>query len=191
MLNSLAQMDLSICQAVLMESSTVIPSETEEEQYRLRNVRLAEKGFLPHYQASGVYQPLALKDITPRASSWLSLPWLGTDLPVFPLFADSLMPHASLFAKALNGVVEETALMNLQAEFASLVNRVISADKITIKSRKDMDSVVKKTCGYLSLGLEIIHGQSEPCLPSHGMAIIMTYSLETGVSNGLGCRYSA
>ncbi len=190
MLNSLAQMDLSICQAVLMESSTVIPSETEEEQYRLRNVRLAEKGFLPHYQASGVYQPLALKDITPRASSWLSLPWLGTDLPVFPRFADSLMPHETLFAKALNGVVEETALMNLQAEFASLVNRVISADKITIKSRKDMQNVVKKTCGYLSLGLEIIHGQSETCLPSHGMAIIMNYSLETvfQMASGAGIR---
>ena len=190
MLNSLAQMDLSICQAVLMESCTVIPSETEEEQYRLRNVRLAEKGFMPHYQASGVYHPLALKDISPRSSSWLSLPWLGTDLPVFPRFTDSLMPHASLFAKALNGVVEETALMNLQAEFASLVNRVISADKITIKSRKDMDSVVKKTCGYLSLGLEIIHGQSEKCLPSHGRAILMTYSLETvfQVASGAGIR---
>jgi hypothetical protein len=190
MLNSLAEMDLSICQAVLMESSAIIPSETEEEQYRLRNVRLAEKGFLPHYEASGVYQPLTLKDITPRTSFWLTLPWLGTDLPVFPRFADRLMPQESLFAKALGGVVEETTLMNLQAEFASLVNRVISADKVTIKSREDMDSMVKKTCGYLSLGLEIIHGQSETCLPPHGMGIIMAYSLETifQVASGAGIR---
>ncbi|SMC87563.1 hypothetical protein SAMN02746065_11384 [Desulfocicer vacuolatum DSM 3385] len=190
MLNALAQMDLSICQAVLMESTAVIPSETEEEQYRLRNVRLAEKGFLPHYEAVGVYQPMALKDIKPRASSWLTRPWLGTDLPIFPCFTDSLMPRESLFARALAGVADETALMNLQAELASLVNHVISADQVTIRSRKDMEGAVKKTCAYLSLGMEIIHGQTDTCLAPHGVGIIMTYSLETifHMASGAGIR---
>ena len=177
MLNSLAEMDLSVCQAVLLESAAVIPAEVEEEQYRLRNVRLAEKGFLPHYEAVGVYQPMARGDLAPRGRSWLELPRLGTDLPVAPGFAETLMPHGSLFAKGLQGVREENILMNLQAEFAALVNQVISADKVRIRSRQDMDKMVGKTCNYLSVGLEVIHGQSEKCLPHHASAIITGYCL--------------
>ncbi len=190
MLNSLAEMDLSVCQAVMLESTAVIPAEVEEEQYRLRNVRLAEKGFLPYYEALGVYQPLTVKEITPRTSAWLELPRLGTDLPVPPRFAETLMPHESLFAKALRGVTSETALMNLQAEFASLVNLVISADKVSIQSREDMDRMVKKTCSFLTVGLEMIHGQGEKCLPRHGVAILASYSLGDifRVGSGAGIR---
>ena len=36
----------------------MIPAESEEEQFRLRNVRLGEKGFLPFHEAVGIYQPL-------------------------------------------------------------------------------------------------------------------------------------
>ena len=190
MLNSLARMDLSVCQAVLLESAAVIPAETEEEQYRLRNVRLAEKGFLPYYEAVGVYQPLAVKDMTPRTSSWLELPRLGAELPVPPGFTDTLMPHESLFAKALEGIRSEMVLMNLQSELASLVNLVISADKVLIQSREDMDRMVKKTCAYLTVGLEMIHGQSEKCLPRHAAAMITTYPLGDifRVGSGAGIR---
>ncbi|MBW2010980.1 MAG: hypothetical protein JRI32_04870, partial [Deltaproteobacteria bacterium] len=46
-------------QQILHESLAVNPSEFEEEAYRLRNVRLAEKGFLPFDEAIGIYQPLS------------------------------------------------------------------------------------------------------------------------------------
>ena len=103
MLNSLAEMDLSVCRGLLMEAAAIIPAEVEEEQYRLRNVRLAEKGFLPHYEAAGVYQSMGVKDLVPRGGAWLKLPRMGTELPVPPLFAETLMPHGSLFAKAPSG----------------------------------------------------------------------------------------
>jgi len=41
---------------VLLEATHVIPAETEEEELRWRNVRLAEKGFLAFDEAIGIYQ---------------------------------------------------------------------------------------------------------------------------------------
>ena len=49
-----------------MESVSLIPSEIEEELFRLRNVRLAEKGFLPFHEAVGVYQPLQPRELAAR-----------------------------------------------------------------------------------------------------------------------------
>jgi len=59
-LERLAGFDHSIYQNVLLESSGIIPAELEEEAYRLRNVRLGEKGFLPFDEAISIYQPLSL-----------------------------------------------------------------------------------------------------------------------------------
>ena len=73
--------------------------------------------------------------------------------------------------------MDETAMMNLQAEFVALVNQVISADKVSIRSREDMDKMVEKTCNYLTVGLEVIHGQTEKCLPRHASALIKAYCL--------------
>ena len=61
-LKTLADNDHIAYQKVLIESSGVIPAESEEEAYRLRNVRLAEKGFMPHEEAIGIYQPMKISD---------------------------------------------------------------------------------------------------------------------------------
>ncbi|MBL7179280.1 MAG: hypothetical protein ISS65_03610, partial [Desulfobacterales bacterium] len=60
---ALAEYDHIIYQKVLLESASVIPAETIEEAYRLRNVRLAEKGFMPFEEAVGIYQPLKPQDV--------------------------------------------------------------------------------------------------------------------------------
>ena len=59
LIRRLADYDHVTYQKVLLEASSIIPAESEEETYRLRNVRLAEKGFLPSDEAIGVYQPMA------------------------------------------------------------------------------------------------------------------------------------
>ncbi|MCK4469637.1 MAG: hypothetical protein KAU60_14935, partial [Desulfobacterales bacterium] len=62
-MHRLAAYDFITYQKVLLESSSIIPAESEEEAYRLRNVGLAEKGFLPFDEAIGIYQPLRPQDI--------------------------------------------------------------------------------------------------------------------------------
>ena len=51
LLEKLLAIDHALYQNVMLEAMSVIPAETEEEVFRLRNVRLAEQGFLPFDEA--------------------------------------------------------------------------------------------------------------------------------------------
>ncbi|MCU0613948.1 MAG: DUF6178 family protein, partial [Desulfobacterales bacterium] len=62
-LEKLADYDFIQYQKVLLETIHVLPAETEEEAYRLRTVRLAEKGLLPFSEAVGIYQPMTPEEI--------------------------------------------------------------------------------------------------------------------------------
>ena len=62
-------------QSLLLETAHIIPAETEETALHWRNVRLAEKGFLPFDESVGIYQ--ALK---PEASVYGCQPDTGASL---------------------------------------------------------------------------------------------------------------
>jgi len=62
-LEKLAGYDFIQYQKVFLETIHVLPAETEEEAYRLRTVRLAEKGFLPFSEAVGIYKPMTPDEI--------------------------------------------------------------------------------------------------------------------------------
>ena len=49
----------------------------------------------------------------------------------------------------------QTALL-LESEIAALINKIISADRIKLKTKEDLEKAICKTCDYLNLGLEII-----------------------------------
>ncbi len=66
MVRKLADMDLSVFHGLMLETINVLPAETEEEQFRLKTIRLAEKGFLPFHEAIGIYQPTPLKSLRKR-----------------------------------------------------------------------------------------------------------------------------
>ncbi|MBI9087758.1 MAG: hypothetical protein JEZ12_00915 [Desulfobacterium sp.] len=177
MLNTVADMDLSVYHGVLLEAQSVIPSEVEEEQFRLKAVRLAEKGFLPPHEAMGIYQPQEPSDLVPRHGHDLTKPLFGTEYPLPPLYPSTMLVDDTLFARSLASV-DPAMLLNLQAEFASLVNRVTSADRRVVREKQDLELVVQKGCAYLSLGMEIIHGEEARCTPADGAAIIARYRLE-------------
>ncbi|MFH1155799.1 MAG: DUF6178 family protein [Pseudomonadota bacterium] len=185
MINTIADMDLSVMNGLLMESQSIIRAETEEEEFRLRTVRLAEKGFLPYHEAIGMYQPLKKEDLVQRPGSSLSLPVLGTDLPHPPVYFTGLFKGQGLFVESLDKFNEDP-LLNLQSETASLVNRLVSADSIIVREKEDLEKAVRKTCNTLGLGLEVIHGASSRCTPSHGAAIIRKYTLEAIFRVGSG-----
>jgi hypothetical protein len=87
LLHKLSVYDHPRYQGLLMEAVSVIPGETEEELFRMRNVRLGEKGFLPFYEAVGVYQPLRPGDLDARGRKKIHPPApAGSRFPV-PQFA--------------------------------------------------------------------------------------------------------
>lgn len=177
MLNTVADMDLSVYQSILLESCSIISAEAEESQLRLKNVRLAEKGFFPHYEAVGIYQPSTLENLRKKPEKYLRAPVYGTSLPLPPQYPAGLLSNNSLFAKSL-ALVDDNMLLNLESEFAALVNRLISADKKTIHEKEDLEQIIKKACSFLDLGLGLIHGEKNQCLPGQGAVLIRKYWLE-------------
>ena len=63
LLGLLADRDLGVLNDLLLDAAGLLAAEVEEEAYRLRNVRLAESGFLPPEEAVAIYQPLAPADL--------------------------------------------------------------------------------------------------------------------------------
>jgi hypothetical protein len=157
-IHRLAAYDFITYQNVLLESSSIIPAESEEEAYRLRNVRLAEKGFLPFDEAIGIYQMLRPQDIKRTGEKYILA---GSDqnlhLPV-PVYTLGMIQGDNLFTDALQTIKTEDVLLQIQSEFAGLANQIIAADQKNIRNRDELRNVVKKACGYISIGLERLTG---------------------------------
>ena len=155
-------------QHILLESATVTPAEYEEEAFRLRNVRLAEKGFLPFDEAVGIYQPLNPSELKHRARKVMARREdTGLPLPV-PLYSSAMIGTGNLFSRALEIIKPDTDLYSrLMVEFAGLSNSIIIADKKTIKEKDQLRDIVKKACGYINIGLEqtvqeCFNGKADP-----------------------------
>lgn len=156
MLNKIADMDLSVVHGLLQETRYLVPVEIEEEEFRLKTARLAEHGFLPPHEAIGIYQvPGRFKPRKRSAGKHLHAYDPETGLP--PQFPVNLMGEGNLFTRSL-AQIESGLYIELQAEFASLVNKVISADRVRVREKEDLVQAIEKTSSCLSVGIETIDG---------------------------------
>lgn len=181
LLEKIAAEDHLVYQSVLLEAAHVIPAEAEEEEYRWRNVRLAEKGFVPFDEAIGVYQPLDPERLgrgrpkrVPRGEAEEG----GGLLPV-PAFPWRELPEASPFHRALARIEPGEQRLFLQWEFANLCNRLIVADRRTVRSRDELREVVAKACGYLGIALETLAPGAEAAGPdpARSAALLLRHPL--------------
>lgn len=187
MMKTVASMDLSVFHALMLEINTVLSAEIEEEQFRLKNIRLAEKGFLASHEAVGIYQPCRFENIRHRPGSLQShsKPVFDPDMPSPPQYHSQYITGNSLFERSLK-LVEEPLKSDLESELAALINKVISADKIKIRENEDMESAICKTSAFLSLGIEVLVGTGVPCTPQGGAGVIEKYFLEDIFRSGSG-----
>ena len=155
LLSLLANEDHFRFQQILHAAANVLPAELEEEAYRLRNVRLAEKGFLAFDEAVGIYQPLKMDALkTQRAKSFGTAALQDNDTAV-PYYPVSMLPKKSVFTEALQAIDSSLVIQQIQSEFASLCNQIISADQTSITDKNQLTPIVKKACGYLNIGLDL------------------------------------
>ncbi len=181
LLSQMAEMDFIRFQSLILESSAQIPAEGEEEAYRLRNVRLSEKGFLPFEEAVGIYHPLQIDHLRPRSRSGVPQNVDASGLNRVPMSLSMSVDTDSVFEKALEQVESPHHVDELRLELAALSNRMAVADLTPIHSRSDLRPIVRKTCGYLSIGLEHLASQkglptSQPLAPEAGRWLA-TYGL--------------
>ena len=184
-LKNLAEYDYPRYHHFLMESAHVIPAESEEEMYRLRSIRMAEKGFLPYHEAVGIYRALSPDKVKKRPGKFIPKRLSDLLLPV-PVGFSRVLGEDTLFARAIREVEAQGALFQIQAEFAALCNRIISADQKTVQDREALREVVKKACGYVSIGMERLAPEHEKPSPAQAAAMLVRYPLEDLFRLGFG-----
>jgi len=159
-LRTMAATDFDRFQALLLGLVGVQPAEMEEEMYRLRNVRLAEHGFLPREEAMSVYAPLEPETLHIRNEQPLSDLLPDEDsralIPILPLkHAD----EQNLLAVAVSGISDPILLDRIRLEFAGLCNQILSADGLLVRELDILLRTCRKASGYLSLALERLCGR--------------------------------
>ena len=152
---SLSKMNHLAFQSILHEAMSVIPPEIEEEDYRMRNVRLAEKGFLPFDEAIQIYSPLKPDDLNKKSTKTFPGSRGEVALSPIPMYSFGMLGKTNLFTDAITLIDNDEMLLQLQVEFASLCNNIISADQKKVREKEELATVVAKASGFISIGLEL------------------------------------
>jgi hypothetical protein len=186
LLERLAGFDHRLYQKILLEATSVIPAEAEELSYKWRNVRLAEKGFLPFDEAIGIYQPLKPRQLREEISK--PDPGKPDDVAAFPVpqYPLNMLKEDNPFTRALAIIDSDSALQEIQAEFANLCNQIIVADQKTIREREGLREIVRKACGYISIGLERLKKDNQELVLSQAAALLKKYALGQIFKVGFG-----
>jgi len=177
-------------QQVLLESSSVIAAETEEEAYRTRNIRLAEKGFLPFEEAIGVYQALTKEELFKTGKKFLTKEAEGDQTLPVPAILTDMLEGDNLFTSALKQIGSVMALQQLQSEFAGLCNQIAVADQKRITSKAGLKPVVHKVSGYLHIGLEELTSEKGKQKLHRSVELIQDYPLNQIFRIGYGLALS-
>lgn len=178
-LSCLVDEDIKRYQFTLLSAMAVNPAESEENGFRLKNVRLAERGFLPFDEAVGVYAPMGPGGAEKRRSP-LAGPMDNADsgvdfLPPVPMGHVFMLNAGTIFSDAIMRMGEGIVTDELLSEFATLCNRIIAADQVRITDRRDLRHVVEKACGYLSIGLFRVAGEKPT--PDRAASLLSAYPL--------------
>jgi hypothetical protein len=154
-LQHLAAADYQRYQALLLRLAGVLSAQVEEEMYRVRNVRLAEDGFLPYEEAISVYahmRPDSLKRKRhPGEPEFSPEPDDKILVPVTPLIHTG---ETSLFVESTARISDPVFADRIRLEFAGLCNQVVAADRVVVNDLEALLKVCRKTAGFISLGLE-------------------------------------
>jgi hypothetical protein len=178
--------DHNIYQNVLIEAFSIIPSEYEEEAFRLRNVRLAEKGFLPFDEAIGIYQPLKPENLSGQSAKFIAESSEERLYIPVPHYSTGMLKQDNLLTDSLKKIEKDDVLQQIQAELAGLANQIIVADQRVIKNKEELNYIVKKTCGYISIGLKRLTEESGDLDENRAVALIQRFPLSRIFRVGYG-----
>ncbi len=185
-LRRLADRDYMRYHQLLLEAAAVLPAEAEEEALRQRNIRLAEKGFLPFDEAVGIYQPLDADRLRPLPESYRRGEALAELQVTAPLYPVKVMAAGTLLEKALSLVNDPAVAGRIQAELAALCNRIAVADQLIVDGSDDLTALARKAHGYLTIGLEHLAGEGRRARAGRAAEALVRYGLEQIFRLGYG-----
>lgn len=158
-LRAMASEDFNLYHGLLLGLAGVIPAEMEEEMYRLRNVRLAEHGFLPYEESILVYSHLDPNVLSIEESSEALSLHIGEGahelVPILPFY--HAMGH-NLLTEAFSRITDHLFLDRIRLEFGGLCNQILSADGLVVNELQTLIKTCQKAAGYLNISLEKLCG---------------------------------
>ncbi|MBW2205201.1 MAG: hypothetical protein JRF52_14330, partial [Deltaproteobacteria bacterium] len=159
-IRTMAGEDLLKFHSLLTGLAGVLPADLEEDMYRLRNVRIAEHGFLPREEALIVYAPLDPEAIAQKDSPEMVNPVPDKDsLDLAPYTPFYFSKSQNLLTKSASRIADPGLLDRIRLEFAGLCNQILSADGLVIDDIDVLKKTGHKAAGYLNLCLEEMCGK--------------------------------
>ena len=147
--------------ALVSSLAGVIPSELEDGMFRMRNVRLAEYGFLPFDEAISIYSPLSLEqmNLAGKPAAFVDITADEEDRALVPFLPLHEGPQGSFLQEALRAVKDPLLLDRMRLEFAGLANQIASVEGLARTELADLVRTTKKAAGYLNIALEEMTGR--------------------------------
>jgi hypothetical protein len=161
LVDHLYRADMQLARHTLMAARSEPTVELEEMSYRWRSGRLADLGYVDFHEALEVFRPLDPGSIAigEGTADQVGDVALGDEARVprsLPAaLADPLGGRAFL-AATLDRIGEADELERLQAAFAYLVNRVLSASRVAPGDAERVGEGAAYAAATLSLGLETV-----------------------------------
>ncbi len=156
---TMADEDFLKYQALFLGLTGFAPAEVEEEMYRLRNVRLAEHGFLPFDEALAVYTPLNHEKLDFESPLALPEPDIEDSgkglIPSWPFY---MSPERNLLIQFIDSDQDPALLDRLRLEFAGLCNQILSADALLVNDVSILSEISKKALSYINLAIHKLCG---------------------------------
>lgn len=135
-----------------------VDAETEEEAYQFHRGRLEDLAIPDYDNALEIYRFIRPEEIAPAKNILKPHP---DDRPA-PAFALALLHEGDFLSRVLHGNEQPALMDSLQLELASLANKVVVADQLSLDNPETLHRAVDKATAYASLGLEIkAHGNAE------------------------------
>lgn len=178
MLRTMAGVSLDQYQTLLQNLGGIISAELEEDMYRLRNVRLAEHGFLPREEAMVVYahlspDALAMAEVPAEPGKLANLEELHSFMPLSPFYHSR---GQNMLSKAFSRINDNLQMDRMRLEFAGLCNQIMSADGIQANDLDTLIGACRKAAGHLNLALEKLCGKdilmAEEVLLNHALVSV-------------------
>jgi len=126
---------------------------TVEKAYNWRVNRTTERGIPEFQDAVGIYSRLDPETLKLKLPSLEELP--SSPLKLSPRYPLAQLDETLFFTQCLAILENESRLETLRWELVCLANKVIVADRLELSSKDVRQRALRKTLGYINIGLEL------------------------------------
>jgi len=166
-------------------------TELEDDLFRLRQSRIAEKGFPELDEALQVYQYLSPEHIQTvlRDQEFFGHATAEGKSAPLKLRYSIGTEHSALFLQDVLAVIDNSQIIDrIQREIIHLSNQVMIADGREAREIQDLKKSLHKVLGYANIGLELLSKQDTGTAAEVMKAVPMQFLFRTGYSQALDLK---